>query len=311
MRLLGVLATVFLAACGTPGGITGATCGIRPFAEVPVRVVQNVPLVDAVMNGAPVTLILDSGADRTVLTNEAARRVGLVFDQRDIRRGAGAGGVVSSFAARVRRFELAGLSIPDHPVLATPHPLGGAQGERIDGLLPALVLSAFDVDLDMPGRKMTLYGGTVCGDTAIPAWAEPAVTIPADFTPGPRVMLRVRTGSTGGAGGTELRALLDTGAQTTVATPLAAGAAGLTAADIAAGRPITVRGIGPLPVAARVVRLPELEIGPERGRGVPVVVTDSGLDKFDMILGMDYLGSRRLWLSYARRQVFIMVRPRQ
>ncbi len=305
MRLLGVLATVFLAACGAPGGITGATCGIRPFAEVPVRVVQNVPLVDAVMNGAAVTLILDSGADRTVLTNEAARRVGLVFDQRDIRRGAGAGGVVSSFAARVRRFELAGLSIPDHPVLATPHPLSGPQGERVDGLLPALVLSAFDVDLDMPGRKMTLYGGAVCGDTAIPAWAEPAVTVPADFTAGPRVILRVRAGTA------ELRALLDTGAQNTVASARAAGSAGLTPADIAAGAPVTVRGVGPQPVAAHLVRLPELAIGPERGRNVPVIVTDSGLDKFDMILGMDYLGSRRLWLSYARRQVFIMVRPRQ
>jgi hypothetical protein len=30
-----------------------------------------------------------------------------------------------------------------------------------------------------------------------------------------------------------------------------------------------------------------------------------------MVLGMDDLGNRRMWISYARRQVFIMVPPRR
>ena len=303
MRLTILLALLTLAACAPPGG--PATCGIRPFAEVPIRVVQNVPLVEARMNGALVTLVLDSGAERTVLTEAAARRVGLAFDQRDIRRGSGAGGTASSFAAKVRRFELAGLDIPDHPVLATAHPLSSPGGVAVDGLLPALVLSVFDVDLDLPAGKMTLYGGTVCGDTAIPAWNAPWVPVPADFSAGPRIKLKVR------AGGTELLALLDTGAQHLTASTRTAGLAGVTPAQLAAGAPIMVRGIGPQTVLARLVSLPELTIGPELGRNVPVIVSDSGLGAVDMIIGMDYLGSRRLWLSYARRQVFIMVRPRQ
>ena len=263
------------------------------------------PLIDARMNGAPVVLVLDSGADRTVLTEAAARRIGLTFDQSDIRRGSGTGGVVSSFAAKVQRFEFAGLSIPDHPVLATPQLLASPGGEQIDGLLPALVLSAFDVDLDMPGRKMTLYGGTVCGDTVIPPWSVPSFSLPADFSQPPRILLRVRAGTA------ELRALVDTGAQHMVATNRAAVAAGLTPEVIAAGAPVTMRGVGAQTVQARLVRLPEMEIGPERGRGVPAIVTDSGLGTVDMILGMDYLGGRRLWFSYARQQVFIMAPPRR
>jgi len=305
MRLV-VLLGLLLAGCGGPGGpLGGPACGIRPFAEVPVRLVQNIPLVEARINGQPVTMVLDSGAENTLLTEEAARRVGLEFDQRDIRRGSGAGGEVSSFAARVKRFEFAGLAIPDHPVLATPRAIGSIGGERIDGLLPALVLSAFDVDLDIPGRKLTLYGGAVCGDTAIPAWRESSVSIPADFSSRPRVMLRVRAGTT------EARALVDTGAQNMVASTRVATAAGLTPADIEAGRPVVMRGVGPQAVAARLVRLPTLEIGPERGRDVAVIVADSGLEKVDMILGMDYLATRRLWFSYARQQVFIMVPPRR
>ena len=49
----------------------------------------------------------------------------------------------------------------------------------------------------------------------------------------------------------------------------------------------------------------------EAFRNIPLMVMDSGLESVDMILGMDYLGSRRFWLSYARRQVFIMAQPRR
>ena len=296
------LPPMLLQGCAPSGPLS---CGIRPQAEIPLRVVDNIPLVEVRMNGAPATMVLDTGAERTVLTESAARRVGLEFDPRNIQRGAGAGGVVTSFAARVRRMELAGLSIPDHPVLATPHALGSVAGTPIDGLLPALVLSAFDVDLDLPGRKVTLYGGTVCGDTPIPPWSEPSISLPADFSRPPRVNLRVR------AGGQELRALLDTGAQAITITARAAAAAGVGPAELAAGQPVMVRGVGPQPVPARRVRLPELQIGPETGRNAPVIVTDSGMDRIDMILGMDYLAPRRLWLSYARQQAFIMLQPRR
>ncbi len=302
-RLLAGLALppVLLQGCA-PSGPTA--CGIRPQAEIPLRMVANIPLVDVTLNGGPATMVLDTGAERTVLTEAAARRVGLEFDPRNIQRGAGAGGIVTSFAARVRRMELAGLSIPDHPVLATPHPLGSIAGTPIDGLLPALVLSAFDVDLDLPGRKATLYAGTVCGDTRIPPWPQSSISLPADFSRPPRVNLRVR------AGGAELLALLDTGAQGITITARAAAAAGVGPAELAAGQPIMVRGVGPQAVQARRVRLPELQIGPETGRNVPVIVTDSGMDRIDMILGMDYLAPRRLWLSYARQQAFIMLKPR-
>jgi predicted aspartyl protease len=294
-----------------PGVLTGcaprapADCGIRPFAEVPVRVVQASPLVFASINGAPVTMLLDTGAERTLLTDEAARRAGLSFDARDVRRASGAGGAVASFAAQVRRFEFGGLSIPDHPVVASPRPLPAPPGERIDGLLPALVLSAFDVDLDLPGGRMTLYGGTVCGDTPIPPWPGAHASVPAEFSTGSRVFVLARVGNA------PVRALLDTGAQRTVIAPRAALAAGVTPADFAGAPEARVRGIGAETVQARVVRVPSVEIGPERFGAMPMLATDSGLGAIDMVLGMDYLGTRRLWLSYARRQVFIMVPPRR
>jgi predicted aspartyl protease len=149
---------------------------------------------------------------------------------------------------------------------------------------------------------MALYGGTVCGDTPIPAWPGAHASVPAEFSAGSRVFALARVGNT------PVRALLDTGAQRSVIAPRAALAAGLTPADLAAAPAARVRGIGAETVQARMVRVPSVEIGSERG-SMLMLATDSGLGAIDMVLGMDYLGSRRLWLSYARRQVFIMVPP--
>ena len=306
-RLVVLLGVLLLAACAPPGsGAGGAlrTCGIRPFAEVPVAVSQNTPLVQARINGNQVTLLLDTGAERVLLTQDAVRRLGLTIDPSRTFTESGAGGSFSSFAAQVRDFEFAGLTIPDHPVSVLPYALPANASEPVDGLLGVTVLSAFDIDLDLSKRKMTLYGGLVCGDTAIPPWREPYITAPAEVSPRGRMNLQVRVGAT------TVMALLDTGATGSVITTRAALASGVTAAELAASPNAVMRGIGPQPVTVRQHRFSELQIGPERFANQRLLVTDSSLGPVDMIIGMDYLGGRRLWFSYARKQVFIMAVPR-
>ncbi|MCC6719386.1 MAG: aspartyl protease family protein [Acetobacteraceae bacterium] len=315
MRTALVLALLtLLAACapsgrpgGFPGGLAGTprSCGIRPYAEVPLTLSQNTPLVQARINGNPVTLLLDTGAERVLLTQEAVHRLGLVVDPARTFTEQGAGGAFSSAAAQVRDFEFAGLAIPDHPVAALPYRLPANATERVDGLLGVTVLGAFDIDMDMPGRKMTLYGGTVCGDTAIPPWREAYITAPAEVSPRGRMHMQVRIG------GHTLMALLDTGATASVITTRAALASGATAEQLAAAPVAVMRGVGPQPVPVRQLSFSEVQIGPERFAHARLLVTDSGLGPVDMIVGMDYLGGRRLWFSFARRQVFIMVPPRR
>jgi predicted aspartyl protease len=106
-------------------------------------------------------------------------------------------------------------------------------------------------------------------------------------------------------------ALLDTGATGSVISARAALASGATREELAASPTTVMRGVGPNPVTVRMHRFADLQIGPERYAGTRLLVTDQGLGTVDMILGMDYLGGRRMWFSYARRQVFIMVPPRR
>lgn len=166
------------------------------------------------------------------------------------------------------------------------------------------MLSAFDIDLDLPKRKMTLYGGLVCGDTAIPPWREPYIIVPAEVSPRGRMNMQVRVG------GTTLMALIDTGATSSVISARAAIASGVTAEALAAAPTTIMRGVGPAAVTVRQHRFAELQIGPERFGNARLLVTDSNLGNVDMIIGMDYLGGRRLWFSFARKQLFVMVAPR-
>ncbi len=297
---------LLVAGCGGSGNLAGAlqTCGIRPFAEVPVTLNRATPLVRAQINGTPVTLLLDTGAERVLLTQEAVQRLGLTVDPRRTFTESGAGGSFTSAAAQVRNFEFAGLSIPDHPVSALPYPLPANADERVDGLLGVTVLGAFDIDMDLPGRKMTLYGGTVCGDTPIPAWRESYITVPSEVARG-RMHVQVRVG------GHTTMALLDTGATGSVISTRAALASGATPEQLAASPTTIMRGVGPNAVTVRAHRFADMQIGPERYANAQLLVTDQGLGPVDMILGMDYLGGRRMWFSYARRQVFIMVPPRR
>ena len=198
MRFIALLFVPLLVACTAPGSGPGGalrTCGIRPFAEVPVAVSQNTPLVQARINGNPVTLLLDTGAERVLLTQDAVKRLGLTIDTSRSFTESGAGGAFSSFAAQVRDFEFAGLAIPDHPVSALPYALPANSREPVDGLLGVTVLSAFDIDMDLPKQKMILYGGLVCSDTVIPPWREPYITAPAEVSPRGRMNLQVRVGA--------------------------------------------------------------------------------------------------------------------
>ena len=65
-------------------------------------------------------------------------------------------------------------------------------------------------------------------------------------------------------------------------------------------------GVGPASVPMHLHRFAELRIGPDAIRDPPLWVASVHVVPIvDMLLGVDWLRSRHIWLSYATKQVFV------
>jgi len=100
-------------------------------------------------------------------------------------------------------------------------------------------------------------------------------------------------------------AFIDTGAQLTVLSTRVTQALGVSVAALARDRPMTTRGAASEQLSAHLHRFSQLEIGGEILRNPEVIVADVRLSDADLVLGIDFLRSRRIWLSYASQQIFL------
>src|SRR6266850_2161518 len=72
LGLLGALLPTAIQASG-PSAVAGAAdagCGTKRIGEIAVATLNGVPLVTLLGNGVPVNLLLDTDAERTILTKE-------------------------------------------------------------------------------------------------------------------------------------------------------------------------------------------------------------------------------------------------
>jgi predicted aspartyl protease len=168
----------------------------------------------------------------------------------------------------------------------------------LDGLLGTDVLSDFDVELDLRRQSLALYQRQAC-PAAMPNWAGPYSSISTGLSPGGRFFFPVQLD------GHRLTATIDTGSQLTVLTTAAAHAIGVTQAALSRDRSSTMQGIAGDPLSSRIHRFDKLELGNVVVANPQIVVADLSLREADLVLGVDLLISRRLWLSYGSRRIFI------
>jgi predicted aspartyl protease len=289
-----------LAGCAAKGGdFDFDTCGVRPRAVIPIEMRGDIPLMHATIKGKPATLVLDTGAVGVALTEQAMERFGLRRDGNAVMVGGGVGGTSRNFAGRMEEFRIGDLPVPDHRVSVLPAASGIARSGLVDGLFGVSVLSVFEVELDMPHGVVTLYGGKLCRDTTAPPWAAGAEVVAAEQSELGRFLVPVELD------GRKLTALLDTGASVTVLSTDVANALGVTQAMLEAGPRRSLAGTGPAIAAAWVHRFGRLRFANQDYVGPWLIVSARAAPKVDMIIGADYLAHRRIWLSYARKLVFI------
>jgi predicted aspartyl protease len=292
MKVLSLLLILLLSACAmsaTEG------CALEPAGVLPVRLIGNVPVTVVGINGRPSALILDIGSDITLLGRAAARRLGVRFDEREGVQLSGAGG-----RTRASPAVLASVQFGDAVISNVGAVVGRGLRPPFDGVLGIDVLTAFDLDLDAPNGKVTLYRARppACAG-APPPWTEPQV--------------RLRTEQEGAGylfvpavlNGQPLRALLDTGASNTTVGLPAAAAAGITPAELLRGPASVTQSLDSAGIVVRPRRFRELRVGEDVIPDPVLNVADLPPLAGDMIIGGDYLAARRVWIAIASGTVFV------
>ena len=297
-RLLYLFLLSLLAVAVYPAPASAQLCRVGRHVDLPVTPLGNVPVVAVSINGLPANFLFDTGAERTVLTAAAAKRLGVVPHFEYARRMRSIGGAVAGGDARLQSVALGGMTIPDVRVLVGPVSLPPVEGKAIDGLLGADFLADFEVDLDLSQRRVLLYQPPPCPITG-PAWSEPYTTIRANRSLHDRLFFPVSLD------GHRFAALIDTGAQLTALDTGSAAALGVTGQTMARDPVATLRGAAAEIIRSRVHRFSRLEIDGEVIRDPVIVVAGLGLQDADLVIGANFLRLHRVWLSYASHLIFI------
>jgi predicted aspartyl protease len=271
-------------------------CDVVVVAKMPLEVRNRLLVVPAGIGGKWVTLLVDTGAERTVLSSDAVARLGLTRDEKIVTRSTGMGGVVTANDAIVPGLVLGGVRFPVTRVSVGQFRFG--PGLTADGLLGSDILLAFDLDIDVPDRTLTLYRPRQCPDDT-PPWHEPFARVAGVKALRDRLLIPLQLDNVEGMG------ILDTGAQATTIGVRMAKRLGLTPEAMAGDPIVQHHGAGPGSQEARLHRFGLLQIGPAAAVDpiLSVLPVDAGVG--DALVGEDFIDGRRIWLSFSSRDVFI------
>ncbi|MCX7380996.1 MAG: retroviral-like aspartic protease family protein [Alphaproteobacteria bacterium] len=253
------------------------------------------------MDGAPANLLFDTGASMTTLTATAAERLNLLHNGNMRITSHGIGGKSEAIAANVASFRLADMELKQRTVMVIPFELRGFKQNTPDGLLGFDVFSQYDVEIDLQSGRGTFYRPRNC-PSAVPNWqlSSNRFVVPPTTQSG-KLLIEVELD------GKRLIATVDTGAASTLLSTAAATRLGITDAQLAGARSIAGYGIAPTDAQMRVLRFRELRVGQETAKTPELAITDLPPGAGDMLLGMNYLRSRKLWISLSSRTFHLSV----
>jgi clan AA aspartic protease (TIGR02281 family) len=273
-------------------------------ADLAVRASSDHIYVDADVNGEPVTMILDTGADNTTLSPQAAKRLGLEQTNWPGTTVVGIGG-----AQKAAHFQADGLRIGMLHGRTWDFMVADFGGEslepRPDGLLGADLLRDYDVDLDLPGGHVrAFYPQHDCSQPSayltgplhmvdLEATTRPGIPISLSTLSLVKLHVKIEDQS--------LVAEIDSGAPNNVLFLPGLAKLKWATSKLAADKLGLIAGIGPSAVQTVYHTIPTMQIGGVRLENVPVNVVNTSMGPVgpDMIIGLELLRRIHVWISHS------------
>jgi predicted aspartyl protease len=290
-----LLVALALALLSTPAAAS-AGCAAGAATRLALAA-ERWPVVEMGVDGRPAWFLVDTGAELSSVTPEAALALRLPRDRRRRTRLTTLSGTATRANAVVRDLALGDIDLGGRSLAVAPLRRLGAS-RRLDGILGADVLAAFDVEVDMPRRALTLFRDRGCA-VAGPPWTAPYETLRTSITSHGLTRLPVAID------GRPLTALFDTGADRIVVARRTAIGLGVTPTTLADAPKLIGTSGGRRSVTAARHAFAALTIGAETFRDLPVLVGRLATGDADLILGAEYLRGRRVFLAYATRRLFV------
>lgn len=243
--------------------------------------------------------VVDTGASASAVYAHARTRMGLAAEPGSQIEMHGAGGSQTIQRYRLPRLSVAGVDADR--LLVSGLPDGIQHGEEVMGVLGRDVLGRHLVEFDLASERIGLYQSgklppSIRGWNEVPIRLMPRVGL---------VMLDVVLD------GTQVTAVLDTGARKSFMNWRAARAAGVTSQE-KLGKKKAAGGATRHAVPYRLRKFDAIAIGATRFRSRELAISDLpvfapiGMDQSPaMIVGLDLLGDRRFVIDYPARRLLI------
>jgi predicted aspartyl protease len=295
--LLALSLTGLVSGCADPGSASfPQACKVAKAADIAITVERGFIDADATMDGRPATLVIDTGSERSLVTPAAMAEYHLPEDARRTTTIHGAGGTIVTHNAMVRSFGIGGLELIDQSTSVGPLPIPQGASMRAAGLVGADWLRSFDVELDLPHRRMALYRVSGCDGDYLP-WQGKRTSVIAQIYHQGLVLLPVEVD------GQRLTAMLDSGANNTMLTETAAARIGVEPATLTRGATGHATGVDGAVTTTHRHRFDRLRIGDIAYANPSISIGAFRFTGADMLLGADWLRTHRVWISYASHHV--------
>ena len=306
-RRVRVLLMVAVTLAAATHAAADAHCKFKRVGTIPVEWKADRLTLDGSINDTPLQMVVDTGAQQTVISGALAERLKLsLIHVNNVQ--VGFGGRSEESMSRLDELSLGRFQWHRAKV--------GVVWEAKN--LPDVLVGApmlFERDLELTDKQLAFYTATDCEDAPLGYWADDVPWLPM-LAPTPQ---DVRVNVIVEVDGQPLRALVDTGAPSSLLDSVVARRLGFDPDDPSA-HVGSSGGIGGHVNAVSVMTLDTVAIGPEVIRRARIRVADlwgsaerdvrrseAGdlfVDVPRMILGADFIRSHRLLFAGSQRRLY-------
>jgi len=287
-------------------------CKVARVAEWPLREGSRLPILDGAINGQKIGILLDTGADISLVRLSAATKLGLTRHKAPGRRVVSISGESQAEFVHIDEFRI-GQGVRKHwEVLVAGEP--GFRQDDVTVLLGDDFFQQFDVEFDLAHNAVRLYETKDCEGMSLAYWAtEPAGEVAIEAGSSIRLAVAIN--------GKPVWAHLDSGASASVLSKPDAARLGVTpeSPDSVAGSCIT-DGDSKRTLESWVGQFESFAIGNERIKNPRIrfadlwnhmTYTETGsrlptpfAGQPDMVLGADFLRAHRVLVARSQRKMY-------